>query len=356
MKIIVYAISKNEEKNVKRWYNSMKEADEIYCLDTGSTDNTVSLLKELGVHVFEEEIIPWRFDTARNKSLNLLPLDTDICVCTDLDEVFQPGWRNHLEEKWTETTTRVRYNYNWSLTENNEPIVSFYLNKIHARNNYSWINPVHEVLKSNEKENIITIDEITLNHYQDSKKSRKSYLPLLELAVKEDPTNDRNTHYLGREYMYYKKYTEAINTLKKHLSLPNATWKDERAASLRFISRCYKNLNNYPEAKDYLLKAIAEAPYLRDAYVELAILEYELKRYDETIKYALKALEIKNHQKTYINEPFSWNNTIYELLAISYYYQTNYQLAIYFNNLALDKEPTNERLLNNHKIYKQKEA
>ena len=49
LKINVYAIAKNEEQFVKRWVNSMKEADNIYVLDTGSTDNTVKLLKELGV-------------------------------------------------------------------------------------------------------------------------------------------------------------------------------------------------------------------------------------------------------------------------------------------------------------------
>lgn len=26
--------------------------------------------------------------------------DTDICVCTDLDEVFDIGWRKVLEDKW----------------------------------------------------------------------------------------------------------------------------------------------------------------------------------------------------------------------------------------------------------------
>ena len=29
-KVCVYAISKNEEKFAKRWYESMKEADEVY--------------------------------------------------------------------------------------------------------------------------------------------------------------------------------------------------------------------------------------------------------------------------------------------------------------------------------------
>ena len=44
-----------------------------------------------------EAIAPWRFDTARNRSLALVPEDADICVCTDLDEVFHPGWRAALE-------------------------------------------------------------------------------------------------------------------------------------------------------------------------------------------------------------------------------------------------------------------
>ena len=88
-KVCVYAICKNEEKFVKRWVSSMKEADEIYVLDTGSTDNTVKLLKEEGVNVSVEVIRPWRFDVARNKSLELVPTDADICICTDLDEIFE---------------------------------------------------------------------------------------------------------------------------------------------------------------------------------------------------------------------------------------------------------------------------
>ena len=44
-KIAVYAICKNEENFVKRWYNSMKEADSIYVLDTRLDDNTVKELE-----------------------------------------------------------------------------------------------------------------------------------------------------------------------------------------------------------------------------------------------------------------------------------------------------------------------
>ena len=265
MKVCVYAICKNEEKFAERWYNSMKEADKIFVLDTGSTDGSVDTLKQLGVTVKQEIIKPWRFDEARNKSLEMVDEDADICVCTDLDEVFESGWRDKLEKIWQDDTTRASYTYNWSLDEDNNPIISFYSDKIHARKGYKWTHPVHEVLSYDGIENRVFDESIVINHYPDREKSRGSYLPLLELSVKEDPTDDRNTHYLGREYMYYGKWNEAIDTLIRHLNLKKATWKDERCASMRFIGRCYKHLNRPLEDEMWHKKALVEAPHLKEA-------------------------------------------------------------------------------------------
>ena len=355
MKICVYAISKNEEKFVNRWYESMKEADEVYVLDTGSTDNTVEKLKQLGAKVTVKEIKTWRFDVARNESLKLVPLDCDICVCTDLDEVFEPGWRNKLELLWKDGVNHLRYNYNWSLDDKNNPIVNFYIEKIHSRKNFVWTHPVHEVLKyTGDKEVYFQTDEITVNHYPDSTKSRGSYLPLLELSVKENPDDDRNMHYLGREYMYYGKWNECIETLIKHLSLKKATWKDERSASMRFIARSYFELGRIDEAKMWLDKAIKETPYLRDPYVERAILEYRISNYEEVIHYCNEALKIKKHEKTYINEVFSWNNTVYDLLSIAYFYTGDINKSLENVKIAIQMNPEDERLINNKKLIESK--
>ena len=355
MKICVYAISKNEEKFVDRWFENVKEADEIYVLDTGSVDNTIKKLKEHGAIVKKEIINPFRFDIARNKSLDMVPNDTDICVCLDLDEVIEKGWRKKLEVIWKSDTTRLRYNYNWSFDEYGKPKVNFYIEKIHLRNNYKWTHPVHEVLTylSNNEKFVIT-DEITVNHYPDKNKSRSSYLPLLELSVKEDPNDDRNMHYLGREYMYYGMWNESIDTLIKHLNMKNATWKDERCASMRFISRCYINLNRFDEAKMWLNKAINEAPYLRDPFVEMALLEYRLGNYNLVKKYANEALKLDKNTKSYINEPFSFDHTIYDLLSLSYYYEKDYNLALENVNKALEISPNNKRLKENKKIFERK--
>ena len=155
LKICVYAICKNEEKFVDRWAESMKEADSIYVLDTGSNDNTVEKLKKHNIIVKKEIINPWRFDVARNRSLEMVPDDIDICVCTDLDEVLEKGWRNKLEKLWKKNTDRLHYHYNWSFDENGIPAISFYTDKIHKRHGYSWMHPVHEVLTYKEAHEIL---------------------------------------------------------------------------------------------------------------------------------------------------------------------------------------------------------
>ena len=139
MKVCVYAICKDEEKFIERWYQSIKDADYICVLDTGSCDNSVSLLKKLGVNVKEETINPFRFDVARNKALSMVPDDIDICISLDLDEVIKPNWKEELNRIYKPEINRVRYLYNWSLDEFDKPIVSFYCDKIHSRNNYKWI-------------------------------------------------------------------------------------------------------------------------------------------------------------------------------------------------------------------------
>lgn len=90
---------------------------------------------------------------------------------------------------------------------------------------------VHEVLKwvgEGVPGPTVTVEGMQLDHHPDPTKSRGQYLPLLELSVEEEPEDDRNTHYLGREYMYRGRWDDCIRTLEHHLSMPTATWKDER--------------------------------------------------------------------------------------------------------------------------------
>ncbi len=352
MKICVYAICKDEAQFVSRWVDSMSEADEIYVLDTGSTDQTVALLKERGVIVEQKVITPWRFDVARNESLKLVPEDCDVCVCTDLDEVLEPGWRQVIEKLWKKGVTRGHYRYTWSFNEDGTEGSVFDYDKIHTRQHYRWTHPVHEVLEylGEGMERVVYLTGIQLNHYPDRTKSRGQYLPLLELSVKENPNDDRNVHYLGREYFYYNRYDEAITTLKRHLSLPTATWDAERAASMRYIAKSYAALKEPEMAKTWFFKAIKEAPYLREGYIQLALQFYKESDWFGVAYAVENALKIKERPLSYITDPSSWDATPYDLGAISQYYLGNYEQALIYAQLALNCAPQNKRLKANYEL------
>ena len=115
--------------------------------------------------------------------------------------------------------------------------------KIHARRGYRWVHPVHEVLEwvgEGEPGPFVRVEGVQLDHHPDPNKSRAQYLELLELSVREAPQNDRNLHYLGREYLFRRRWEDCIRTLKAHLALPSATWRDERAASMRYLGCAYE--------------------------------------------------------------------------------------------------------------------
>ncbi|MNP01108.1 hypothetical protein D3C76_929110 [compost metagenome] len=351
-KVCVYAICKNEEQFVNRWVDSMNEADIIVVSDTGSTDDSIKKLKARGVIVNSIKVDPWRFDEARNKSMELVPKDVDICVCTDIDEIFEPGWRKKLESAWSPGTTRLKYSYTWNFNPDGTPGVTFLYEKIHKRNGFKWIHPVHEILEySGEEPDIYSIcQDIKLNHHADPTKSRSSYLPLLEMSVKEDPTNDRNMHYLGREYMFYEKWDQCIETLEKHLSLPTATWKDERSASMRFIARAYKEKKDFQNARNWLYKAIAETPYLREPYVEFAQLAYLESDWLGIYYMAENCLKIKERPLSYINEAFCWDYTIYDLASVGCYRLNLLDKAFEYSKIAFEMSPENDRLRENYSL------
>jgi len=298
--------------------DSASEADCVCVLDTGSTDDTVERLRARGAVVESKTIEPWRFDDARNESLKLIPADADICCCVDLDEQFRSGWRAALEAAWRADTTRARYRYTWSFQPDGSEGLVFWPDKIHRNGVYRWTRPVHEVLAytGEGRERIVTVPGIQLDHHPDPAKSRGQYLPLLELAVREDPEDDRSCHYLGREYMYRGEWRKAIDTLRRHLALPRAVWADERGASMRYIARCYRRLGRDDLAAIWLHRAVAEAPHLREPYVDYASLLYDARNWPGLVFFCRCALAVTERAQTYLNEGYAWGALPWDYLSI----------------------------------------
>lgn len=356
MKIVVYAISKNEANFVHRWMDSMSEADQVVVLDTGSADETADLLRSRGALVTVECIEPWRFDAARNRSLELVPEDADICVCTDLDEVFHPAGARHWRPPGFRMPGQARYRYTWSFQPDGREGVVFWCEKIHRRHGYRWAHPVHEVLQWEEPGcpgPMVTAFGVQLDHHPDPTKSRGQYLPLLELSVREAPDDDRNVHYLGREYLFYGRWDDCITTLKRHLSLPAATWADERAASMRYIGQAYLQKGQPDQARSWFLQAIAQAPHLREPWMEMAQLLYAQEDWEGVLYFTGGALAISDRPDTYICEAAAWGPLPHDLRCQAYYHTGRIQPALEEAQKALALAPADPRLAGNVELLSQ---
>jgi glycosyltransferase involved in cell wall biosynthesis len=343
VKIAVYAIAKNEEQFVERWYNSAKDADYLFILDTGSTDNTVKIAKDLGINVEIQSFDSWRFDVARNSSLEMIPQDTSMCIALDMDEVLVEGWRVELEKSINDGITRPRYQYTWSWKEDGTPGLIYGGDKIHTRHNYRWKHPVHEVLVCQEEE-IQGWYDIKIHHFPDSTKPRSQYLPLLELAVQEDPQDDRNAYYYARELFYYNQYEKASEEFKRHLSLPRAVWKPERSSSMRFLGKI-------EDSEEWLLKAAAEAPERREPWFDLTMYHYHNKNWIECLTYAERTLSIKEKPLEYLCEESAWGYMPHDFAAIAAYNVGLYKKAREHGENAILLNHTDERLRQNMEWY-----
>lgn len=355
-KICVYAICKNESQFVDKWYESVKEADEIIVVDTGSKDNTVELLNKYEkIKVYEKNYNPWRFDTPRNYALSRSSSQCNIFVSIDLDEVFEPGWVDILREEWVEGLhSRAVYKYAWSHTEDGQPARIFMANKIHNLD-WHWQYPVHETLargvssSHSEEETLNLWDKIYIHHYPDKTKSRGSYFHLLKKRVEEDLNSDwYGRLYLAHEYYYQGLYKECIEFIEKSL-LPHKQKYDNIEISniYYFKGNCYKELNETGLAiVSYSLGIEADNLY-RENYLGLADIYNLSNRYNSAIGVIEDCLLNTSRRYSWLEKDTSWVSDPYDLLSVAYFYKGDYAQSYYNVTKALKLNPLDNRLQSN---------
>jgi glycosyltransferase involved in cell wall biosynthesis len=350
MKIAVYTIALNEEKHVKRWFESAKEADLLLIADTGSTDKTKFTAKSLGIVVHEISVVPWRFDVARNASLALIPEDFDICIQLDMDETLQPGWRKIVEGAFLAGNNWPSYREVTLRDQSGKAISWFNHHRIHPRKGFIWKYPIHEIIQPTPgtefKRDFI---ELEVDHIQDRSKSRRSYLSLLEIAVKEDPSDWRMRHYLNREYWYNKDWNKVLSSAYEAMEIPSS-WDVERASTCMWASEASHFLNLKKLSIEWAERATSEAPNFYEAWHWRAHIAHLNGDWLSCREFSFKRLELKR-QEHHLVKPEVWEWWGYDLMALSSHKLGFHEDAVRYGRMALDFLPVDERLLSNLEYY-----
>ena len=353
-KICIYAISKNESPNVEQWYESVKAADHIIVLDTGSTDDTVEKMRALGIEVHEKQYNLFRFDVARNDCLDLIPDEYNIRVSIDLDERFElSNWADVLRENWDENNPRVMYNYVWKHTEEGVPELQFRIHKIHGIDpNLRWEGAVHEHLMnmathSRDFTNFIDLsDKITVHHYMRSDKDRDFYLQLAALRTEENPDDYYSFILRGNEervkgdiFIALGCYQYVIDNLQEQC---NST---ELAAVYYYIGLCYNILGEGEKAITSFAAGIGVNKYYRDNYYGLALIFYFSGLYEAAIGILEEALKTTIRYYLWCEDNYTWTYGIYNLLSLAYFENGDKEKALANAVKALSFNPTNPDLI-----------
>src|SRR5439155_11300703 len=111
---------------------------------------------------------------------------------------------------------------------------------------------------------------------------RSSYLPLLELATRENSQDARMWTYLARERSFQGDHTGVLKATRQALSLPG--WPAERAALCRWTAA-------ESDSEAWLLRGTLEAPHEAEAWYGLARYYYEQQRWPECLETARHGLE-----------------------------------------------------------------
>lgn len=310
MNFAIYTISKNEAHNVEAFMKAA-EGCPVYVLDTGSTDDTVALLEQHGAHVVQKTISPWRFDTARNEALALVPHDVDVCVSIDMDERLDPGWQDKLREQWSGNIGSYFYIAEWADEACTIPSVQSLRTRLHSRHDYEWHRRIHEVIRPLPGVEQVWCDtDIVVKHYQ--KGGEKNYAPLLEQMLAENPKDANSWLQLAAELHQKNDILKAVDAYKSYINLI----QNDESEAIRYcraiawieLAQCFHKLGRYDEMIRAFLSATAAEPNCREAWTHFSHIAMQMGNAPLAYGSAMTAYNIKQPPYHAATEAACWGD------------------------------------------------
>jgi len=245
MKIGLCMIVKDESHIISEVLTATLPVIDTYCiLDTGSTDNTIQIIKDFySTAGIEGEVIQsdWKgFGASRSEALKLCDGKMDYILMIDADDlmVFPPNCKEFLYK------TLEEHKPNACIVQIKRGSFSYVRTQIFKANNaWRYVGVLHEYPTNDKLDNkmirlppeIYMIGRTLGNR---SKQEGNKYLKDAEVILKElerEPDNERYVFYLAQSYRDGGNIPEAIKWYKKRVEM--GKWKEEQCVSAMNLAR-----------------------------------------------------------------------------------------------------------------------
>ena len=327
---------------------NMDIIDRWTILDTGSTDNTIDIIKRTLVdkkkgELYEEPFINFR--DSRNRCLELAGKSCKFILTLDDTYVINGNLRNILN---IIRGDQISSSFTLIINSNDSDYGSNRIIKSQSGLRYKF--KIHEVIDDNNNVNILIpkedvfIEDRRFDYMERRTMDRKQLdLKLLYEEIEEDPTNPRHYYYLAQTYNILEDYENAYKYYLKRGEFTNSGFIQERIDAIFEAARCanFKLNKSWEECMELYEKAFKIDETRPESLYFIGIHYYLEGNHDIAYKYFKRAFKIgyPNHCQ-YSLKP-----------TLSFYFLPKFLAQLCYNNedFKLGEEVC-ELFLRNNKI------
>jgi glycosyltransferase involved in cell wall biosynthesis len=289
-------IIKNEEQFIKDCLENLKElVDEIIIVDTGSTDSTIKIIKDLNLNNLKILNFEWQDDFSAARNFSLQHATHEWILVLDADEQIAKEDHSRIRNLITNKEDHVAFNlvqrsYTDDFSEENwqyrgddsykdsegytgwrpSPLIRLF----RKDDRIQFTGAIHELVEysiTKMKGKVLKTD-IPIHHFKVARSKERVdqklalYQKLCEKKVMENPQSPKALFELGNFYRFQGNNKEAIALLAKCIGI-----QPKFAEAYHSMGEAFQQMEEYDSAVECFEKALENKEDFKDAHFSLGI-------------------------------------------------------------------------------------
>lgn len=332
MKTCVYGVFGNNIGDIVAWWQSARSADHVVALCVNSYDGTAKFLQNLGATVVVINHNTLNKSELLNIALNLTPVDTDVCVRLDAEQLLSPDWLTYLDQFFTADAAALAV-FLEQPDRMDQPQTLRTL-QIHSRHSAIWRGSCLPVLDVGEQK-IINLDQKLITSY-------KRWVFDLDALKKSYNYEKTSTHLflLARELMLNGQPQEASKLFREH-------FETFRSSEHEIGEACYwLSILEPDDALGWLRRGAAHAPWRRESWFYLSRLYRRYYNWIDTLSVCITGISLAGKAMHWLDNDQAHGCQLYIWGADAAIKLTLYDRARELLQQGLQQYPGNPDMLN----------
>ncbi len=345
-------IVRDEAENLREWLpNATKYVNEIVAVDTGSQDDTVSVLESAGAKVLHQ---PWEEDFAKHRNFGLSHVESDWVLVLDADErLKQVHW--YTLRLLLKNEDVIAYSFSVKNYHSPDDLTSYDIMKSYRlfRNNHNitYTGVVHNQLapaiqKACRHAGMITQHAfITVEHHgyalseQDKMIKHARIYKMVKKQLEETPDDDYYLFHLLTICLAMGKFTEAREAVSR---MSIAQLRPElRVKAYYKAAQVEMHFNMYKAARAYIRYALSIAPGAAFLHYLLSNILYQMHRYSAGLRSAYRALDFAREKSDTTTLVYLPLDECHANIGIGYLLSRDFKQARQYFDESLQINPHN---------------